>query len=189
MRGAANQGQEAQLVNLVPELCQPTGYTDQMRKNFTLMKDVAEHTRVGPASRIDKLIRFNRRVRENQPSVGVLNDWSLDLEPNLVQIEARQLASEEIKLGEGRNVRAERGSWMNALQGTNSMYRSEDLPDNRWVFIIPERMRRDAEEFLKVLRQVSQGMRFAVGQPRVYVESQLTLFSVLMFKNPVFIKI
>lgn len=51
-----------QLVYLVPELCRLTGLTDDMRADFSMMRDLAEHTRVGPESRIERLNDFNRRL-------------------------------------------------------------------------------------------------------------------------------
>lgn len=53
-------------VYLVPELCRLTGLTDEMRSNFKLMSALAEHTRVGPSQRINKLIAFSRRLRGEQ---------------------------------------------------------------------------------------------------------------------------
>lgn len=70
-----------------------------MRKNFNLMKDVAVHTRVGPAQRIQKLMAFNNRLLTNQGSVACFNEWALDLDRKLVDVTARQLPAEEIQLG------------------------------------------------------------------------------------------
>ena len=38
---------------LVPELCNMTGLTDQMRSDFRVMKDVAQFTRVTPMQRLE----------------------------------------------------------------------------------------------------------------------------------------
>ncbi|KAF4530651.1 hypothetical protein B566_EDAN004890 [Ephemera danica] len=50
-------------VYLVPELCRMTGLTDRMRENFQLMRALAEHTRVGPGIRMQKLMHFNNRLQ------------------------------------------------------------------------------------------------------------------------------
>lgn len=78
-------GAEDTLVYLVPELCIMTGITDAMRlyklvfiliqnffyvyyfilnyrNNFTLMKDMAIHTRVNPKERMDRLTNFANRL-------------------------------------------------------------------------------------------------------------------------------
>ena len=38
-------------IALVPELCNMTGLTDQMKADFKVMKDVAQFTRVTPTQR------------------------------------------------------------------------------------------------------------------------------------------
>lgn len=99
IRGASGRNEEAQPINLIPELCIPTGYTDEMRRNFNLMKDVAVYTRVGPAQRIARLIEFNKRLQNTKASTDCLREWNLNLERDLVDVPARQLPPEQIKLG------------------------------------------------------------------------------------------
>lgn len=99
VRGARGRDEEPQPINLVPELCTPTGYTDEMRRNFNLMRDVAVHTRVGPAQRIQKLLAFNHRLHTTPGSLACFTQWELNLERNLVDVPARQLPAEEILLG------------------------------------------------------------------------------------------
>ena len=45
----------AKTIFLVPELCNMTGLTDQMKSNFKVMKDVAQFTRVTPMQRQEVL--------------------------------------------------------------------------------------------------------------------------------------
>lgn len=99
IRGARGKNEDVQPINLVPELCSPTGYTDEMRKNFNLMKDVAEFTRVGPAQRIQKLIAFNKRLQSSEKSIQCYRDWGLQLDRDLVTVQARELDAEIILLG------------------------------------------------------------------------------------------
>jgi aubergine-like protein len=49
-------------VVLVPELCQLTGLTDQMRENFTLMKELSKHLHMGPQDRVKEINRFMDRL-------------------------------------------------------------------------------------------------------------------------------
>lgn len=92
-----------QIINLIPELCFATGYTDQMRKDFRLMQATAAHTRVGPAGRIERLLAFNRRLHQTPESIECFNDWMLTLNTNLVELTARQLPPEIIMLGDNRS--------------------------------------------------------------------------------------
>lgn len=65
------------------------------------MKAMSEHTRVGPAGRINKLIDFNRRLRMSPESSQVLRDWNLELSQELVKVPARVLPNENIVFGGG----------------------------------------------------------------------------------------
>lgn len=38
-----------------------------------------------------------------------------------------------------------------------------------WVAVVPQSLQRDADAFIKCIREVSQGMNFNVGQPRMYI--------------------
>jgi aubergine-like protein len=62
-----------ELVFLVPELCRLTGLTEEMRGNFHLMRDLGEHTRINPPTRIKRLENFNHRLqKESAVSYHVL---------------------------------------------------------------------------------------------------------------------
>ena len=50
-RKTAEESDVSKLIALVPELCNLTGLTDQMKADFKVMKDVAQFTRVTPSQR------------------------------------------------------------------------------------------------------------------------------------------
>lgn len=54
-------------------------------------------------------------------------------------------------------------SWMNALQGRNSMNVSKNL--QRWAVVIPRNIKKQSMDFIKMMMEVSRGMRFNVGDP------------------------
>lgn len=164
IRGARGRDEQPQQINLVPELCTPTGYTDDMRRNFNLMKDVSNHTRVGPASRIQKLLKFNQRIQTTPASIQCFRDYGLELNRDLVTISARQLPMRMIQLGGNSTTEPRNADWTNAFQGKHSMFRSEQLKN--WTLIVPNNLKRDADEFLRCIIQAAQGMRFDIGSPR-----------------------
>ena len=49
---------------LIPELCLMTGYTDQMKNDFRIMKEVAKTTKMNPDVRKDKVLGFVHRLAE-----------------------------------------------------------------------------------------------------------------------------
>nr|CAD7263546.1 unnamed protein product [Timema shepardi] len=86
----------SELVYLVPELCRMTGLTDEMRANFHLMRSLAEHTRVGPDVRIQKLNNFCNRLLGEQAVRQDLEEWNLQLSNRLVEFNGRILPQEKI---------------------------------------------------------------------------------------------
>lgn len=81
---------------LVPELCRMTGITDNMRNNFQLMKALANVTHVGPAPRLEKLQKFNKRMQDNPDIQKELSGWEMKLSPDFVKVPGRVLAPETI---------------------------------------------------------------------------------------------
>lgn len=47
---------------LLPELCCLTGLTDEARADFSVMKDVAAHTRIAPQGRTQTLTDFIKQI-------------------------------------------------------------------------------------------------------------------------------
>lgn len=91
-----------------------TGLTDKMREQFQLMKALAVHTKVGPESRIDKLMRFNRRLRDEPKVVQDFKEWNITIDRSLVEVPARILNIERLFLGD-RAINAQ-GDWARDMQ-------------------------------------------------------------------------
>lgn len=46
-----------------------------------------------------------------------------------------------------------------------SMYNSQHLKN--WVLIVPQRKRREADDFIGILQRAGNGMRYEVGKPQM----------------------
>lgn len=66
------------------------------------MREMSQHTKVGPAARIERLLKFNQRLQNTPDSLRQLTDWNLGLSPELVKIPARILPYPEIVFGNGK---------------------------------------------------------------------------------------
>ncbi|KAK8743630.1 hypothetical protein OTU49_001174, partial [Cherax quadricarinatus] len=84
---------------LIPELSYMTGLTDDMRSDFRVMKDIAQHTRLTPTVRQASLRAFVKNVNSNREACQVLADWGLRLEDNAVALDGRVLPPETIFFG------------------------------------------------------------------------------------------
>lgn len=153
-------------VILVPELCQMTGLTDKQRENFHLMKALAEHTRIGPQKRIQKLVDFAKRLNGCPQAVEELKRWDLKLANTLLQIPGRILPEEKILLGDNVQVgtSGDKANWTTGFRN-NSMFEGYDL--KCFIVIVPNRLRPACNEFLQTLQRVIRGFKWNVGPPKI----------------------
>lgn len=66
------------------------------------MKEINRYTKIGPDSRIERLLKFNERLRNCPESMEPLSRWNLELESNLVEIPARILPYPQLVFGNNR---------------------------------------------------------------------------------------
>lgn len=153
-----------QLIFLVPELCRATGLTDGMRKDFAQMKAMAEHTQMDPEKRKTRLLTFPKRLHQSVESVTNLEEFHTDITNQLVTFEGRELKQELMIFGDDKTSQNNnRVDWTNAMK-SNQMYRS--IPLKRWVYIYPQKNANESREFLNLLREVANGMRYDMAEPK-----------------------
>lgn len=60
------------------------------------MRALANHTRMNPGRRIERLQTFNRRLQTTADSVKVLKDWNMQLDDKLIEVQGRVIAPQRI---------------------------------------------------------------------------------------------
>lgn len=158
---------EDYLIYLVPELCCMTGLSEQMRKNFLLMRDLADCTRLVPSQRMDRLQHFNRCLKTNSMIAEELKNWNMQLSEYLLTLSGRILPSENIILGS--QVRCGTGKacdWTRELR-LHPMLVPQEI--DSWAVIMPNRQRRDVQQFISALRAAGCSMELRLSDP-AYVE-------------------
>ncbi|EGC34059.1 hypothetical protein DICPUDRAFT_153799 [Dictyostelium purpureum] len=76
------RGQKQQIY-LVPELAHLTGISDEMRKDFHIMKDIAEESNMDPPMRHSILDSFVKSLNTNPKNEKQIKDWSVAYQPSL----------------------------------------------------------------------------------------------------------
>ncbi|XP_008216870.1 piwi-like protein Siwi isoform X2 [Nasonia vitripennis] len=154
-----------ELVYLVPELCRSTGLTDLMRNNFRLMSALAQYTRVSPGDRIKKLMSFNMRLHNVPNVVSELSSWNLQLDRRLVTLTGRVLPADNIVYYQNDQVPVNnKANWTNDFR--NKKLLKCGVLDN-WVVIVPDRLKRDCQNFVGQMIRVASTMGFRIEQPYV----------------------
>ncbi|XP_027854008.2 piwi-like protein Siwi [Aphis gossypii] len=159
------EGEETELVYLVPELCSMTGLTIRMSENKTLMRDLAQYTRVDPTGRIVKYNNFIKRVHTTPESADTLAQWNLTLSNKLITVNARVLSEENLsgadshKYPSGKNA-----NWTSNLRNTAMFRRAIIL---FWVLVTPRQHSSDVGKFIDTLLMVANGLGFTLPRPRI----------------------
>ncbi|ODN03707.1 Protein aubergine [Orchesella cincta] len=152
-----------QPILLIPELCQMTGLSEEMRSNYQLMKSLAVHTQVEPAARVAKLNDFMNRLQTDPKIVEELLRWGLKFRNRLVDLPGRVVPSESIKLGDGKvecpNTKYE---WTNAFRD-KPMYSS--IPLKTWVVIMPGIAAAGVDKLIKTMQHVAAPLKFVISTP------------------------
>lgn len=153
-----------ELMALVPELCQMTGLTEQMRNDFRMMRAMSDHTRLNPDRRIERLETFNRRLQTTPASMEVFQVWRMELDRRLVELPGRRLPQEKIVFATGEAMSGDNADWTMHFRN-NVMLSTIRL--QRWFMIVPQRASREANDFLGCLIDAARGMRFEIQQCEV----------------------
>lgn len=153
------------IIYLVPELCRLTGLTDDMRTNFQLMRALAEHTRVFPKVRIEKLHKFNRRLKENEKVVQDLSSWNMRLSDSLVEFDGRVLNNEVIHFGNKYKVGAGKDAdWTKSMRD-HAMFSFGPL--RTWAIVYFGKTKSEVNNFLNVLSRAASSLQFNITQPEM----------------------
>ncbi|XP_054728354.1 protein piwi [Anastrepha obliqua] len=151
---------------LIPELCRPTGLTDTMRNNFQLMRAMADHTRMNPDRRIDRLRIFNNRLQQTDASIQVLNDWNMTLDRHLVELNGRVLEPQRIVFSEHKKASAgEQADWTRLFRD-NGLFTTPSRGLDRWSVIATNRNSRELRNFVESLIRAAGGMQMRINRPR-----------------------
>ncbi|EFX88764.1 Piwi/Aubergine-like protein [Daphnia pulex] len=161
-RRDANRGDD-QPIFLIPELCGMTGLTDDQKKNFTLMKDVGNITRVMPDKRVESLMRFRKRLADNPEIQRELNSWGLNFAGDIVRINARVIPPQTIQQG-GNSFTTPDGDWSRNIQ-RSKMCITVELRD--WALFTPSSMTQEVKPFIQMVQNVGRGQGFDIPDPVV----------------------
>lgn len=140
---------------LVPELCLMTGYTDKIKSDFRIMKEVTKTTKMNPDVRKDKVTAFINRLVGNSEVQSQLSEWGTEYGRSLCQIpDARLLPPQTIiQRGQTASYQSANADWMRDIRSRPSDSPPEQVK-NMWMMLHCNEEAR-ALGFAKTLAQVS----------------------------------
>uniref|UniRef100_A0A8C9JL02 Piwi like RNA-mediated silencing 3 n=1 Tax=Panthera tigris altaica TaxID=74533 RepID=A0A8C9JL02_PANTA len=147
-------------IMLVPELCYLTGLTDEMRKDYRVMRDLAMHTRLDPEKRQHELRRFMNIVQNAQRELQL---WDLKFDPNFVSFSGRIM--KEVRILQGsRAVRPFQSDWSKETR-SGPLLNVKSL--DHWLVLYPRRNYGAALSLLQSLRKVTPTMGIAMRDAKM----------------------
>lgn len=149
---------------LVPELCYLTGLTDEMRTNYTVMKDLATYTKLSPYQRVLCFKQFVNNVNTTPDSKEVLDNWGLSLDPEPYTLKARMLGEEKIIFGRGKEFGAGPQADFSRHATSNQLLEPMDIQNWLLMFIAREKSVADAFESNAMKVSGPTGMRIAAAR-------------------------
>lgn len=60
------------------------------------------YSQMVPRIRKQRLLDYNKRVRETEKSMEVLREWNLSIQPKLIDVEGHKLKAEQLLFGNNR---------------------------------------------------------------------------------------
>ncbi|KAL4480518.1 hypothetical protein ABPG72_022273 [Tetrahymena utriculariae] len=148
--------QKVEEVFLIPEICFMTGLTDEQRKDFQAMKEVANHTKLSPQQRYLNSVKNCQFLSAKAKSSGL----QIDHQSN--QIEAIQLKPPRITFGAGKFANTERSNF-DMRAPTLDKFKFHD-----WSIICNRNDKNQAENFVDMLKRASQAHNIDVQNPSYF---------------------
>jgi len=162
-RRDVNRGDDKPIF-LIPELCLMTGLSESMRNDDGVRQAIANKMRVAPDSRVQNLLKFRRRLQDNDGIQRELSQWGLQLASDLVTCKGRTL-EHEIKIVSQHDTFPIRGNdW------TREMYnRSMAVPKkmNNWLVLVPNFLSQDIRRFITEMTNCGRTQGFAIENPKI----------------------
>lgn len=137
---------------LIPELCYVTGLTDEMRSQFTVMKDLAVYTKLAPYQRVAAYKQYVDNINKNPEVKQKLTDWGLTLEANPCQVTARLLNKEIVIFGQNKSFDIAPNA--DFSRNATSCEVLEPINMQNWILVYTKNDSKTAEGFESTLMKV-----------------------------------
>jgi aubergine-like protein len=149
---------------LIPELCYVTGLTDEMRSQFTIMKDLAVYTKLAPFQRVAAYKQYVDNINKHPEAKQKLTDWGLTLDSDPCQVTARVLNKEVVIFGQNKSFDIAPNA--DFSRNATSCEVLEPVNLQNWILIYTKNDSKTAESFENILMKVCGPTGIRCAPPR-----------------------
>ncbi|KAF0991535.1 hypothetical protein HZS_5224, partial [Henneguya salminicola] len=166
---AAQQGEvrtpTENIVYLIPELSFLTGISDELRSNFSTMRELSRFTRIAPTGRCNGVYGFLKRVNQNPSASTYLNSWGVDFNRQLITLPGRKFPPEKVYFNDEANPATPTDDNLDWSQSFRNAHLLNAGKIKSWVWFSSQRDQQSAQDFCKILLQSCNQLGFSVPQP------------------------
>ncbi|KAH3764931.1 piwi A [Pelomyxa schiedti] len=148
--------QGAHHIYLMPELCYMTGITDEMRKNFRVMKALAEHTRLSAGTRARNISEFISALSHQDE----LKKYSIEIPARPLPVSSMKLMPETVHF-KTTSYSRESPNWSGDSQRGQP---TNVVNPASLYFVYPNRCGAVAKEFHDTLRRIATPMNIVLPE-------------------------
>lgn len=135
---------ENRTIYLIPELCVLTGLSDDMRKDYRMMNDIAIYTRLEPGDRLNTSTQLTDRIRTTQASSDVMRKFNVRINPEPIRVTGQRLSMPQITVGNRQTISLDdKGGFI--LR--DAVLKPVDI--NCWAVFATDRDRNISQKFVK----------------------------------------
>eukprot|EP00743_Colponemidia_sp_Colp-15_P003871 GILK01004178.1.p1 GENE.GILK01004178.1~~GILK01004178.1.p1 ORF type:complete len:796 (+),score=135.52 GILK01004178.1:65-2389(+) len=156
-------------IYLVPELCSLTGLTDDMRRDFQLMKDMGQHTRLKPTDRLREGTGLVTSILGHDTASKVLANFNITISDRPKAMEGRVLPDEKVWFQTESTIDSRTADFWNNLRKAGHVRKAIRL--SNWMVVHSDRDsdRRVAADFVQALERLGRDYHIEVDRPQMVV--------------------
>ena len=157
-------------VYLIPELCKLTGMSDEHRKNFRLMKEMATVTHKSAEKRMEDINGLFKIIKESERCQALMKEWDVSIDNKPLEVRGYKLNAGNFWLGKkrGQNNRIEFKAEDNPKVDTDiqtKMY--EDKKLSKWMIIGLKKETKTINLFADTFEKCWKNYEFEVNPPKM----------------------
>jgi len=180
---------------LLPELCYLTGVTDLMRKNNSLMKALADVTRMSPNQRVKDITELMGNVMKNSPPPPGKEPLPIQIGSKPIEVKGRVLGPFNIVMPRNKKRLDDNKGFANDVRSCGFFGGRPSV--RSWGCIFDKADQRTAQQVIANIQQIgnqqgaqiARGIPLAIQGPAKDVKSWGMAIQKMMTKKPEFILI
>lgn len=155
------------VIHLIPELCFLTGLTDSQRNSYEIMNQLAQHTRLSPNDRFNRISGLMNTLMTRPEAQRCMSEFGVSLNPNPVTVEAKVIPIGEIKQGKNTTTKLYKGGF-----NLDEIYRS--APIERWILFSTNQDKNNASKLARDIKDSCDNHGIPLGEPELRVFNNLS---------------